>query len=47
MSAAFMLLIAVLYLGAAISFACEGKALWAVVALAWGVGNAVLTWISR
>ena len=47
MSGAFMLLIAALYLAAAGSFALEQKWEWALVALAWGVGNALLAHLSR
>ena len=47
MSAFFMLAIAIMYAGAAVSFALEGKAAWAIVACSWGVGNALLAWISR
>ena len=42
-----MVLIAVMYLGAAGSFAWEQKWEWAVVALCWGLGNALLAHISR
>lgn len=42
MSANFMFAIAVMYVGAFASFYIEGKYLWAVVSLCWGVGNALL-----
>ena len=47
MSSAFMLLIAVFYAGACVSFIYEGKIAWAMVALSWGLGNALLAHISR
>ena len=47
MSYGFMLTIALLYAGATVTFIMEGKYLWAVVALSWGLGNAVLAHISR
>lgn len=46
MSAAFMYSIAVMYAGAAISFYVEGKYLWFVVAVCWGIGNALLAMMS-
>lgn len=42
MSSAFMFAIAFMYLGAFVSFYIEGKLLWAVVAICWGIGNALL-----
>ena len=47
MSVFFMLAIACMYVGAAVSFGIEGKYAWAVVACSWGVGNAILGVISR
>ena len=47
MSSAFMLTIALLYAGATVTFILEGKYLWSLVALSWGLGNAVLAHISR
>lgn len=47
MSAGFMALIAVLYLGACLAFVQEGKLMWGVVAFSWGVGNAVLAFLSK
>lgn len=42
MSAAFMYAIAIMYGAAAVSFYIEGKYLWFVVAVCWGIGNALL-----
>lgn len=42
MSAGFMVAIAILYCGAAVSFYMEGKYLWFVIAVCWGIGNALL-----
>ena len=42
-----MLAIAVMYIGAALSFGLEGKWGWASVSLCWGAGNAILAWMSR
>lgn len=47
MSIHFMLLIAGLYLAASVSFAFEGKIEWCLVALCWGVGNAILGIVSQ
>ena len=47
MSSTFMLIIGVLYLAAAGSFAWDGKFSWAAVALCWGIGNALLAHLSR
>jgi hypothetical protein len=47
MSSFFMLAIAVMYGMAAVSFLMEGKIGWMSVALCWGIGNAVLAWMSR
>ncbi len=47
MSVSFMLAIAVMYLGAALSYAIEGKIEWCVVSVCWGAGNAVLALVSR
>jgi hypothetical protein len=41
-SSGFMFAIAVMYGCAAISFYIEGKYLWFVVAVCWGIGNALL-----
>lgn len=46
MSANFMFLIAFMYLGAFVSFYIEGKYIWAVVSLCWGIGNALLGLLS-
>ena len=42
MSAAFMFAIAAMYLAAFLSFYIEGKYLWAVICICWGIGNALL-----
>ena len=47
MSSAFMICIALLYGLACLSFLSEGKFAWALVALSWGLGNALLAHISR
>ena len=47
MSSAFMVLIAVLYLAAAGSFAYEQKWAMSGLSLCWGIGNALLAHISR
>ena len=47
MSTLFMLAIACMYAGAAVSFAIEAKWEWAVVAVSWAIGNAILGVISR
>ena len=47
MSSAFMVLIAVLYLAAAGSFAYELKWAMSGLSLCWGIGNALLAHISR
>jgi hypothetical protein len=47
MSLQFMLAIAVMYVGAAMSFGLEGKWGWCAVSLCWGAGNAILGLIGR
>lgn len=47
MSLNFMLLIAVMYAGAAVSFGIEGKWGWCVVSMCWGLGNAILGLMSK
>jgi hypothetical protein len=42
-----MFAIALMYLGAAVSFAWEGKAAWCGLALCWGAGNLILGMISK
>jgi hypothetical protein len=37
-----MFVIAALYVAAFVSFYIEGKYLWAVVSVCWGIGNALL-----
>lgn len=46
MSAGFMLAIAIMYVGGFVSFYLEGKYLWAVISLCWGIGNALLAILS-
>ena len=38
----FMVVIALLYLGASFSFLTERKWLWALVTVCWGIGNLAL-----
>ena len=47
MSTPFMLAIAVMYLGAGVCFAWEGKAAWTGLTLSWAVGNFILAYISK
>jgi hypothetical protein len=47
MSFFLMMLIASIYGAAAVGYAFEGKLGWMTVALCWGVGNAVIAWMSR
>jgi hypothetical protein len=42
MSANFMFAIALMYVAAFFSFYIEGKYLWAIISLCWGIGNALL-----
>lgn len=46
MSAHFMLAIAAMYLAACVSFYIEGKYVWAVISICWGIGNALLALLS-
>ena len=46
MSAGFMYAIAAMYGCAAISFYAEGKYLWFVISVCWGIGNALLALMS-
>lgn len=46
-STTFMLLIALMYAAAMVSFAIDGKWAWSVVSLCWGLGNALLAFISK
>jgi hypothetical protein len=43
----FMLAIAIMYLGASICFAWEGKAAWCGLSICWGAGNLILAYISK
>lgn len=47
MSAAFMLAIAIMYLGAGVCFAWEGKIEWFGLCMSWGCGNLILAYISK
>jgi hypothetical protein len=47
MSIYFMFFIAACYAGAAVSFAIEGKFMWAGLALCWGIGNALTGMLSK
>lgn len=47
MSTFFMLAIAAMYAGAAFFYGWEGKWSFAILTTCWGIGNAVLAWISR
>ena len=47
MSQPFMLAIATMYMGAAVSFAWEGKAMWCALCVSWAVGNGILAYISK
>lgn len=47
MSIAFMYAIALMYLGASVCFAWEGKAEWCGICACWGVSNLILGYISR
>ena len=42
MSSNFMFFIAAMYIAAAFFFGCEGRWVWAGVALCWGIGNALI-----
>lgn len=46
MSRFFMLVIALLYLGASLSFLIERKWLWALVATSWAIGNLALAYLA-
>ena len=46
MSRFFMVVIALLYLGASLSFLTERKWLWALVATCWGIGNLALAYLA-
>lgn len=41
-----MVTIALLYLGASVSFVFERKFLWALIALSWGIGNLALAYLA-
>lgn len=47
MSTPFLYAIAVLYLGAAISFAWQMKLAWAGLCFSWAVGNFLIGFISQ
>lgn len=47
MSTAFMLAIATMYFCAAAAFAWEGKALWTALCCSWGIGNAIIPYLSK
>jgi hypothetical protein len=47
MSASFMYAIALMYLGAGISFAWDGKIAWCVLSFSWATGNFILGYISQ
>lgn len=47
MSAAFMYAIAAMYAGASICFYLEGRFLWFLLAFSWGMGSAVVAFMSH
>ena len=47
MSPPFMYAIAVMYLGAGVSFAWEGKVAWCCLCFSWAVGNFILGYINQ
>jgi len=46
MSANFMFAIAAMYAASAACFWWEGKYIWMVVAVCWGIGNALIALLS-
>lgn len=46
MSQAFMYAVAAMYLAAMVSFAHDGKVLWAALCLSWAIGNFLIGFIS-